>query len=362
MLELQLLDPVNYTLNPYAIAPCIIGFLSVVLGIAVLLRERGSFISFLFFTFALTGGLWLICYLGIFSARSSETALWWCKTQLMLVAFIPSITYLFTLVVTRRINQHRLLAFLGLVVSALFGMGIQLTDLYVVGTYEYPWGYFTRLGPVGFSLVAFFYLVLAASFRHLWTEHLKTKSRTQKHRFNFFAINLTIGYMGSVDYLPAFGIPIFPSGYLAVFVFLLMTAYAIKRYQLVTLTPAFAAKQILKTMADTLLVLDSEGVIRVANHAACRMFGKEEKELVGKPLWLISGNLLPKNRLQRVLRSGAIQRYQTLYSSQQAKLLLDISVSSVPNQENEAIGAVCIVRDITSQRLKDFKETYGNAA
>ncbi len=44
----------------------------------------------------------------------------------------------------------------------------------------------------------------------------------------------------------------------------LLRERAFWRYQLVDLTPAFAADQIIRTVADPLLVLDQEGGVQVA--------------------------------------------------------------------------------------------------
>src|SRR5438132_28058 len=57
-----------------------------------------------------------------------------------------------------------------------------------------------------------------------------------------------------------------------------LAARAIARYRLVDVTVALAAPQILQTMADVLIVLDVEGIVRVVNRAACEVFGRGEDD------------------------------------------------------------------------------------
>jgi PAS domain-containing protein len=83
-----------------------------------------------------------------------------------------------------------------------------------------------------------------------------------------------VAYLGLVDYLDAFGIPVYPIGYFPVFVWFLIVAFAIRRYHLFDITPSFAANHILAMMADALLVLDRQGVVRVVNQAVCELLGK----------------------------------------------------------------------------------------
>lgn len=350
-MENSILEAANYTLNPYGLAPFITGILAAALGTFVLLRERRSLVSVTFFLLSLTGAFWLACYLGIYSAQQPEQALWWIKSQNVAVTFIPSLTYLFTLAIIGKTRFHRLSLTLTLILSALFCLSIPLTDWHIAETYHYPWGYYARYGPLSIFFLAYFFTMTVVSLRLLWVEYQRAGTRIHQRRLKAFLIAFSVAYIGSIDYLPAFGIPVFPAGYLAIFVFLVLAARAIWRYRLVGITPAFAATQILRTMADTLLVLDHEGVVRVANQAACHLFGRAEKELIGRPLWTLSVTLLPRERLERALRSGVIQRYEATHTTQDGEeLVLDISVSAIPDQEGGSVGIVCIARDITTRR------------
>src|SRR5258708_30799927 len=86
-------------------------------------------------------------------------------------------------------------------------------------------------------------------------------------------IGFSIAYVGSIDYVAAYGWPLYPFGYLPVFAFVVVAAETIRRYRLVDLTPAFAAEQILATVGDPVIVCDHEGRVRFSNAAATAGFG-----------------------------------------------------------------------------------------
>src|SRR5262249_54305085 len=84
------------------------------------------------------------------------------------------------------------------------------------------------------------------------------------------------------DALPSAGLDVYPVGFIAVLAYTLIAGWAVWRYHLVDLTPAYAASQILSTMKGAVVVVDLSGKIRVANRAASAMLGYEEKALEGR--------------------------------------------------------------------------------
>ena len=61
------------------------------------------------------------------------------------------------------------------------------------------------------------------------------------------------------------------------------------KYQLIDITPKFAAQGVLDTMDEAMIAIDAEGIIRLINRAATAMFGRPEKELLGRPFTMIFG-------------------------------------------------------------------------
>ena len=348
---IDLFDFSNYTLTPYALAPLVVGVLTTLLGIIVLLRERLSLVSVVFCVMTSLGAAWLLSYVGIYSADSVLLATRWAKIENVAVVLIPSAVTFFTLAVTDRFRQFQAFAWFSLLISSLFVLGVVWTNGFVSGVYRYPWGSFPRYGILSIPFLIFFFGLMLFNLRLYQAERRRalTQLRMQRLRSLFWAF--CIAYLGSVDYLPAFGIPIYPFGYLPVFVFLVMAATTIWKYHLVEITPAFASDQILKTMSDALLVLDREGIIRMANHAASKLFGLPESELVGNPIWSISRDFLPIQKLERFLRTRVIHGYEIPFPARNlGNVVLDVSVSAIRDPQGRPAGVVCIARDITERK------------
>jgi PAS domain-containing protein len=130
--------------------------------------------------------------------------------------------------------------------------------------------------------------------QHYWQGYHAAAPGSEKLRSKALFIAFCIAYLGSFDYLAAFGIPFYPFGHLAVLGFIILTARAVWRFRLVDITPAFAATEIINAMADALLVLDKEGTVRVANRAACQLFKRPENLLIGNRIQNLTSTIAPR--------------------------------------------------------------------
>jgi PAS domain-containing protein len=87
--------------------------------------------------------------------------------------------------------------------------------------------------------------------------------------------------------------------------------YAIAKYRLMLITPVAAAKNIISTMADSLILLDRQGNIASANKATLDLSGYGENELTGKPVEIFFSEKDFKNTLlNKVIREETIKNYE----------------------------------------------------
>lgn len=338
----------EYTLNPFALPPLVVGFFIALLGAVVLIRERVSAVSTAFFAMTGCGALWLLSIAGVFLAPDPARAMTWARLEHLGVVFIPSAVYLFTLTITGSLRSLRLSALVAVLLSALFALTVLFTDDFLIGVKLFFWGYYPQYGPWSIPFLAFFFVLMAASFLVLRRSGEQATAWADQQRFRALWMGLSIAYLGSVDYLATFGWPVYPFGYLAVAGFLVIVGQAIWKYRLVEITPALAAQQVLKNMSDALLVIDREGLIRLTNPAACRLFEQPEAELLGRPVWSLHGPLFSKERLDVLLRTRSTHSetfpYKTLGGRE---LFLDLTASGIQNFFGEPVAVLCIVRDVT---------------
>ena len=341
-----------YAFSLYALPVLIVGTLLGALGIIVLVKERGSQVSSTFAFMTSSAALWLLASAAIYSSSLESIAQGWTKVQMIGVVLIPSSIYIFTLKITQRLHQFQVWAWSSVVLSVLFYLSIILTDEFVTGVRRYFWGYSTQYGPLSMPFLAFFLASMVVSLRLYWISHWDSPpGSVPRRRFRAFFLAFVVAYLGSVDYLAAYGLPIYPFGYFPVFIWFLIVAIAIRRFHLFDITPSFAANHILAMMADALLVLDRQGVVRVANRAACDLLGKGEAALVGMSITTISGQFLTPQQTESFLCNGDIYTYEINLTTEQGETrVLSVSASWIRDQTNMPVGMIYIAQDISERK------------
>jgi len=114
---------------------------------------------------------------------------------------------------------------------------------------------------------------------------------------------------------------------------------------------------IIKSMVDTLIVLDSEANIQKINQATLDLLGYQKNELVGEPVDKIFAkeDWLKESALEELAKTGHINNTEKGYITKQGKKIPVLFSGSVMHDKNKRIqGIVCVAKDLTEQ-----KETAG---
>jgi two-component system sensor histidine kinase AtoS len=133
--------------------------------------------------------------------------------------------------------------------------------------------------------------------------------------------------------------------------------FAIWKYNLFTLTPEIAAKNILDTVPDSLILTNLDGVILTVNRGGLVFFGYYESELVGKSINLLfSKGWVGKVFLTNVSQEGVIRNFETkckIRSGEEKPVLF--SVSLVTDDNGKGLGFVFTIRDITELKQMQMR-------
>ncbi len=348
---MTLFDASAYHFSWYMVPPLAAAVFLAFLALAVLIRERLSPVSLTFSLLVMSGVIWLTSYAGIFSSRDESTAILWIYIENCGVVLIPTFLLLFSLVVVQKLYRYRILIWMSYAVSYFFLVITPSTDWMVSGAYEYPWGYYTRYGPLAKWFFVFFAVMMSAALYVLWDEARNAQSSIRERRFRQLFSACFLVQFSAVDTLAAFGFHVYPFGYLFVLVFILLMAQVIMQYRLADITPAFAAPEIVSTMTEGLLVLDREGLVRIANPAFCRTAGKPEKKLLGNPVWNETPEILDKERFDNFLQGKGAQGYEiTLKPEGKEEVFLSASISAIRDTKNFPEAVMLVLRDVTAQR------------
>lgn len=118
-------------------------------------------------------------------------------------------------------------------------------------------------------------------------------------------------------------------------------------------------RNIIRSMADSFIVLNPNLTIKLINKATIRLLGFREEEMIGKPMKMVlAGEELRTNKglLYRIGKdeftpSDLIQGVETIYCSKNAELIPVTFTSSIIQDENNRIqGIVCVAKDIREKK------------
>ncbi len=339
----------EFQMAPYAAPPVFVGMAGFFLAVFVLLRERFSRASLLFAASCFSVMLWLVSYAGIYGSANAADALAWVRLEHVGVSFIPAALTLLSFSITGQFHRFRIWCAAIVFLSVGFCMLALFSDLFIDGLIRYPWGYYKHYGPMGFPFLVFFFGSLVLSFVNYWTELHRTESKQRKKRLRWLLISLSIAYLGSIDYLPAYGIPVYPIGFLPAFISMILLARTIWRYRLVDMASALAAGPILRMMPSACLVVDAEGIIQIANPSALAMFGFSEEELIGMPLRKLTE--LPKEALSLPAAGSPPLSYASEWQRKRgAPIAVSVSACKLTMGRQKSVGSIYIALDMTEQK------------
>jgi PAS domain S-box-containing protein len=349
----DLFNPANYNFNPYAMPTLVTGIAVITLGFIVLIAERNSRVSLSFFIMTGIAAIWLFSYSFMYAAAAETVASTWAVMGQLGVTFIPAAVYHFTVRTLEIYSKHKRIVWLAWLVSGFFFATVLYGDAFISGVSRFWWGYYARYQWMSIPFLGFFFGLMALSLRHYWHENHASPSGVGKLRSKALFIAFGVAYLASFDYLAAFGIGLYPFGYIAVLGFIILTARAVWRFRLVEITPAFAATEIINAMADALLVLDNQGTVRVANRAAGQLFKRQENLLIGNRIQSLTPIIAPPEFiLDRVILSGSVRDYEFPLIDQHTGRAT-LSLSSFAMRDDPAmdpVAFVCIIRDVTEQK------------
>ncbi len=349
-----LFSAANYAGNWYALPYLLAGLLSLSIAVAISVREKRSWNTVSFFLLILTAASWLFCYLGITLSANGATAQIWSKLHATFVVAIPPMVLVFALSAVGKLRRKFLWVVLSAALSSAFLFSIWMTFLFVAEPAHYFWGYFPRYKLFSLFFLGYFFIVLLTSLFLFHRKTQKTSSPLMRKRMRIFLSAFLIAYCASVDYLPMYGFSIYPFGYFPFFIGLSLLAYGIMRYRLTDITPSYAAEQIIKTMADGLLVIDRENVVKVANRKAEELFSRNGASLEGTLIGATGIPFFQESNVKRFLEVASVESYEISFrSASGAETFVEIATSVLQNKTGDNVAVVCILKDVTARKASE---------
>ncbi len=339
----------SYAANPLAFATALTAAVAFCLGAGVAIRGRGARGSILFSLITACAAAWLGCFSLMYASRAASLALLWARVGHFFATLIPAIILNFVSVYTG--TRQRIKTRLGL--AWFFCIGVALvgaaSTILIPAVRHYSWGWYANGSRWNFGWAVVHGIILLYSMRLLWNAHQQSEGQTHE-RSGLLLLAIGVGSLALVDVFPSIGIDMYPVGYMAVLAFSIVAARAVWNYELIDLTPEFAAEQILGTMKGAVLVVDMDGKIRVVNRAAGTLLGFDASSMVG----LHIRNIIQRNdatSTAQILESTGVLEQTMLWRTADGSMLDVLAQSSFVRQaDGTPVAAIYVATDYTERK------------
>jgi two-component system, OmpR family, aerobic respiration control sensor histidine kinase ArcB len=336
------------------------------LGVIGLLLYRNSkaalnlTCSLFFATFA----VWSLGFCFLDLSHTLQEALFWMKFASVGWCIFPAATFYFALALTQQPALMRKKFLLIIVVAVtVFFLYLVFNGYLIVNLENHSYWWYGIWGKSIFPYLFFLYYlamsVICIYFLYQYGRKARNTRQKMQAKIPLVTAVFSLGSASLVNViLPVMGIIALPQvADLCVMVWAVGVIFSVIRYGMMSVTPAAASDQILSTMTDSLILLDTQGNIKLANRATGELLGINEKELVGKDfeslvLEKASGLLLLTNTLSN---GSSINRELTYLSSDNRAIQVHVSASSVLDQLKTNLGFVVVARDISERKKIEDK-------
>jgi len=220
-------------MNPYAIFPLIVAILFLISGSFVYFKNKKSLLNILLALEWLTAVLWLFGYFMVYSTEYENIAIFWTKVVYTGVIFIPTIFYHFTTVFLK-IDRQKIRIFFYYLLTFIFLGFVYFSPYMVSGVRKFSWGYQTEVSFLHSFYLIYFAILYIACLTKLYFAYKKVKNILPMEyiRIKYVFSAFVIAAVGFMDFIPNYGIEVYPFGFIFVGVGLMTLNYAIIKHRL----------------------------------------------------------------------------------------------------------------------------------
>jgi PAS domain S-box-containing protein len=194
---------------------------------------------------------------------------------------------------------------------------------------------------------------------NIYLHKLKTTSTLEKNQAKIMVATLLISLIaGSITdvIIPMFKIQGVPQiADVTIIIFAGGMIYSIVKYKFFIVTPALAAENIISTMDELLILLDSEGNILTVNNSVLETLGYDQNELMGNRIEMLFGQDQSTNSpVERIVTGMVLKDLEIGLLSKDSKTIpVILSSTSTKNKEDKISGIVIVARNITEQKRSE---------
>lgn len=348
----ELVTVAGHSVSVLSLSVLVTAIAVVALGLYPLLTEEPLQESLFFFLFCLAAAVWLFGFAVMYGAPSEGRALRWLRFAYLGVPLIPALAYTVAVQTLGIAEDRRMILSAIWSAAAVFSLLTVATDAIIDGLYRYPWGYYPRFTAAGATFLSYVIAGLGGTVAEYAVQYRRATEQRQLRWTGRYLLGFGLGSLAVVDFLPTYGVEIYPVGFGFVLALVAVIGHAIANYHLTEFTPAFAAERILATVTDPVVVCDEDRKIRVTNAAVTELLGYPENALNGAPVTtLLRPEMAEDQAWLEVLGRAPIQDEElTLETRSGDPVAASVSASAVTDASGRRVGTAVVFRDIRERK------------
>lgn len=224
-------NPQNYFWNPHVVPVFLSGVIFVFLGLFVGLKNRTR-LNISFSIWLIFASFWLfgnsLAYMSKYDWMVIEI---YNKFEFLGVCFISIASYWVSLCWDATLfKKQKKYITIGFIISSIFYLTNLKYNYILSGVYHYFWGRYFKNGIGGTIFIIYWIIPLILTLVN-YINLYKKATGMRKRQYKLFLIATFIVYLGATDWLPCYGLEIYPFGFIPVLVFSFLMSYAIIHYQ-----------------------------------------------------------------------------------------------------------------------------------
>jgi len=204
------------------------------IGFFVLYKDIRSKLNIVFCIFCFSVFTWLFMFSLMYLSNSTNSAIIFARLGDVGILYLPILGYLFVLILLGQWeNPYKIIFYFSLILSIPIFLMSQ-SKYIISGIHRFYWGNYPVAGPFYFSLIIFFGLTFYSALL-LYKAYKEGQNKYDQHKLQQIKF-VMYAYLGAgtglVDYLPKYGLAIYPWGHLSAVIFITLIAYAILKHHL----------------------------------------------------------------------------------------------------------------------------------
>ncbi len=350
-------------MNIYSFLSIMSSYVCLITGVFVYRRDTENIVNRRFAAVSITLAVYAFIEYGFCQSRSFEEAMVWRKLYSCWPLIVTSVIhYAFFFTGVKRITESKW--FLAILYSvAFFFFVIEIATYKISGPpIEKWWGWTYSIGPSNaIATASSIWMALFVGFAVVLTTNAyrRTSDRQQRKQIRLVLVGLFVTGSAVISEAILFelGIRVPPISTISLTIAFCTIGYGIWKYRLFALTPVIAAKNVIGTMTDALLLVNSIGDILYVNRGAKDLLGYKEKEIVNRsvkdifpgqeavPSWIVeslSGDEKGEDE---------IHYFETVFvTKDRQKVPISLAGNALRDDEGELQGLLLIGRNITERK------------